>query len=609
MTEPVSFDHKAFLSTVNELPGVYRMLDAKGTVMYVGKAKNLKKRLSSYFRKTGLTTRLLNLVSSIHHIETINTRTEAEALLLENDLIKNLNPRYNVLFRDDKSYPYICLTRHRFPRLRVFRGRPDRKKGEFFGPYPSAGAIRYTINYLQRIFQLRNCEDSAMLNRSRACLQYQIKRCTGPCVGHVDEVSYQQQIEQARLFLKGESDKVIAQLVEQMEQYSNSLAFEEAATIRDRIDNLRRVTEKQFVTNFQSDMDIVACEIAEDVGCIQLFMIRNGTSLGNKAFYHRVKLDSTEADMIGSFLIQHFSRHPAPAEIIVSHQPPDVELIAESLQAVNEKAIKISSRVRDKRRKALDGALENARQSLASYLASTSVLNKRFNSMVEMLGLESVPERIECFDISHTMGESTKASCVVFNTEGANKSDYRRYNISGIEPGDDYAAMEQVLQRRYAKAIETQAELPDLILIDGGKGQLNMALKVLESLDFGQHKDNFRMFAISKGPERRAGYEQILDESGDPLAIAIETPGLLMLQQIRDEAHRFAITGHRQARAKARRKSTLEDIPGVGSKKRQLLLSRFGGLQGVKSAGVEELASVKGINQKTAQAIYDMFHR
>ncbi len=609
MTEPSAFDHKAFLSTVSELPGVYRMLDARGTVMYVGKAKNLKKRLSSYFRKTGLTTRLLNLVNSIHHIETINTRTEAEALLLENDLIKNLNPRYNVLFRDDKSYPYICLTRHRFPRLRVFRGRPDRKKGEFFGPYPSAGAIRYTINYLQRIFQLRNCEDSAMLNRSRACLQYQIKRCTGPCVGHVDEASYQQQIEQARLFLKGESDKVIAQLAEQMEQYSDSLAFEEAATIRDRIDNLRRVTEKQFVTNFQSDMDIVACEIAEDVGCIQLFMIRNGTSLGNKAFYHRVKLDSTEADMIGSFLIQHYSRHPAPAEIIVSHQPPDVELIAESLQAVNEKAIKISSRVRDKRRKALDGALENARQSLASYLASTSVLNKRFNSMVEMLGLESVPERIECFDISHTMGESTKASCVVFNTEGANKSDYRRYNISGIEPGDDYAAMEQVLQRRYAKAIETHAELPDLILIDGGKGQLNMALKVLESLDFGQHKDNFRMFAISKGPERRAGYEQILDESGDPLAIAIETPGLLMLQQIRDEAHRFAITGHRQARAKARRKSTLEDIPGVGSKKRQLLLSRFGGLQGVKSAGVEELASVKGINQKTAQAIYDMFHR
>jgi excinuclease ABC subunit C len=337
MNKHSNFDHKAFLDTVNSKPGVYRMIDRNDKVIYVGKAKNLKKRLASYFRQTGLSTRIMSLVNNIHKIEVINTRTESEALLLENDLIKNLNPRYNILFRDDKSYPYICLTRHEFPRLKVFRGKPDKRKGTFFGPFPSAGSIRYTINHVQRMFQLRNCEDSALSNRTRACLQYQIKRCTGPCVGHTDRASYQRQIEQAQMFLEGRSNQLIDQQIELMEDFANRLEFEQAAQVRDRIETLRRVTEKQFVTNFDGDIDIIACEMQQDFSCIQLFMIRNGTSLGNKPFYNRARLDTDAASLLESFIIQHYSNHPAPPEIIVSHELENSELLAESLHQLNQK--------------------------------------------------------------------------------------------------------------------------------------------------------------------------------------------------------------------------------------------------------------------------------
>lgn len=608
MTQQAAFDHKDFLATINGKPGVYRMIDKQDKVIYVGKAKNLKKRLASYFRKTGLSTRIMSLVNNINRIEVINTRTESEALLLENDLIKNLNPRYNILFRDDKSYPYVCLSNHDFPRLKIFRGKPDKSKGTFYGPFPSAGSIRYTINHVQRMFQLRNCEDSALLNRSRACLQYQIKRCTGPCVGHTDRESYQLQIKQAQMFLEGQSDELIDQQVRQMEKYSSELDYEQAAQVRDRIETLRRVTEKQFVTDFNGDIDIIACELRQDFSCIQLFMIRNGTSLGNKPFFNRAKLDTDAASLIETFIIQHYSNHPAPGEIIVSHELENVELLTESLHQLKQSRIRITHNVRHKRRRALENVVNNARQALESYLLSASLLSKRLQNLVELLHLESPPERIECFDISHTMGEATRASCVVFGKEGAIKSEYRRYNINGIQPGDDYAAMRQVLDRRYRKRQNLPEQLPDLILIDGGKGQLGIALDVLEELNILTVKENLRIFGVAKGVERRAGYEEIIDEEMSALNFPMDSPGLLLIQQIRDEAHRFAITGHRQARAKARRKSRLEEIPGIGVKKRQLLLNTFGGLQGIEAAGVEELMQIRGINRETAQMIYDSLH-
>ncbi len=608
MNDQDSFNSAAFLATVSTKPGVYRMLDKRQKVIYVGKARNLKKRLSSYFRKTGLSTRILTLVGKIAQIEVINTRTESEALLLENDLIKNLNPHYNILFRDDKSYPYICLTSHEYPRLKVYRGKTNARKGTFFGPFPSAGSIRYTINHIQRMFQLRNCEDSAMKNRSRACLQYQINRCTGPCVGHTDSTHYNKQVEQARMFLEGESDLLMDQQVALMEQCSTQLDFEQAAAIRDKIETLRHVTEKQFVTGFQSDIDILACAVQQDVCCIQLFMIRNGTSLGNKPFISRVKLSSKPEDLLQTFIMQHYSRHPPPREIIISHALPDQELVANTLDAIHESRIKLSPTVRDKRKKALENATNNAEQALKTHLLSASHLNKRFQSLVDEFQLEQAPERIECFDISHTMGEHTKASCVVFGNEGAIKSEYRCYNINNITPGDDYAAMKQVLERRYSKRKHDASLLPDLVLIDGGKGQLHRALDVFETLNLFEVKLNLRVYGVAKGVERKAGYEDIIDESFSTLTIKLDSPALLLIQQIRDEAHRFAITGHRKARARRRKTSRLEEIPGIGAKKRQMLLNTFGGLQGVQSAGVEELMQIKGINRETAQSIYDSFH-
>ena len=608
MSDKDGFDPAAFLATMSTKPGVYRMLDKQQKVIYVGKARNLKKRLSSYFRKTGLSARILTLVNKIARIEIINTRTESEALLLENDLIKNLNPRYNILFRDDKSYPYICLTRHEFPRLKIFRGKTDARKGTFFGPFPSTGSIRYTINHLQRVFQLRNCEDAAMKNRSRACLQYQIKRCTGPCVGHTDSHSYKNQTEQARLFLNGDSDILIEQQIVLMQNYADQLNFEQAAIIRDKIEMLRRITEKQFVTGFQSDIDILACVVQQDICCIQLFMIRNGTSLGNKPFISRVKLSSKPDELLQTFVMQHYSRHLPPPEIIISHALPDQNLVITTLSDLHSCKIKISATVRDKRKRALENAMNNAHQALQTHLLSASHLYKRFQSLVETLQLETPPDRIECFDISHTMGEQTKASCVVFGSEGVIKAEYRCYNIKGINPGDDYAAIRQVLEKRYGKRRYDASQLPDLVLIDGGKGQLKIALDVFSKLNLFQVKLNLRVFGIAKGVERKAGYEDIIDEDLSTLPIKSDSPARLLIQQIRDEAHRFALSGHRKARAKRRKASRLEQIPGIGVRKRQLLLNTFGGLQGVQSAGVEELIKIKGINRETAQAIYDSFH-
>lgn len=608
MSDQAEFDAPSYLKTVNNLPGVYRMLDKNQQVIYVGKAKSLIKRLSSYFRKSGLSPKTQSLVSHIHTIEVINTRTESEALILENDLIKNLNPRYNILFRDDKSYPYVQLTRHPFPRLKIYRGATSSNKGQFFGPFPSVGAIRYTILHLQRIFKLRNCEDSVFKHRSRPCLQYQIKRCTAPCVGYVNESGYQQQIKQAELFLKGQNETLISNQIQLMEQASIKLEFEKAAEYRDNIEQLRRVNEKQFVTGFNRDIDIIACELQQDYCCIQVFMIRNGTSLGNKPFFIRIKLDSQPAEILETFLIQHYTRHPIPGEIIVNVALENLALVEQTLSAIANSRINIKHRVRDKRKHALQIAVRNAQESLQRHLLSASNLNKRYQSLIEVLNLQEAPKKMECFDISHTMGEATRASCVVFGQHGATKSDYRMYIIRDITEGDDYAAMRQVLTRRYDKLRQQPENMPDLIFIDGGKGQLRSALDVLEMLDVFEVKPNLRVIGIAKGPERKAGYESILDENYNELNIRMDAPALLLIQQIRDEAHRFAITGHRRARAKARNTSRLEEIPGIGARRRQMLLQKFGGLQGVKSAGIEELMQIKGISRETARIIYDTFH-
>jgi len=410
------------------------------------------------------------------------------------------------------------------------------------------------------------------------------------------------------MFLEGRNDALIDQQIELMERHSADLDFEQAALVRDKIETLRRVTEKQFVTDFDGDIDILACDMRQDLSCIQLFMIRNGTSLGNKPFFNRIRLDTDAAMLLETFIMQHYSRHPAPREIIVSHELKNAGLLSESLFQLNQTRVKISHNVRAKRRHALENAMSNASQALDSHLASVSLLSKRWRSLVDVFHLERVPERIECFDISHTQGEATKASCVVFGREGAIKSEYRRYNIGNIQAGDDYAAMRQVLERRYRKLRDTPDLLPDLILIDGGKGQLGIALEVLKSLDIMSHRENLRVLGVAKGARRKVGYEEIIDEEMTTLNIAMDSPALLLIQQIRDEAHRFAITGHRQARAKSRRKSRLEEIQGIGAKKRQLLLNTFGGLQGVQAAGIEELMQIKGINRETAQIIYDTFH-
>jgi excinuclease ABC subunit C len=602
------FDHKAFLATVSRMPGVYRMIDRDDQVIYVGKAKNLKNRLSSYFRSSGLSPKTRSMLRHIHRIEVIQTRTESEALILENDLIKNLNPRYNILFRDDKSYPYIQLTDHEFPRLKVYRGPTKGKKGQYFGPFPNAGAIRHTIHHLQRLFRLRDCEDASFRSRTRPCLQYQIKRCTAPCVGLVSADEYHEQIAQAELFLKGRNEQLISDQVELMEQAAAALEFEKAAEIRDRIEQLRRVNEKQFVTGFNQDLDIVACVMEQDYCCIQVFMIRGGTSLGNKPFFIRSKLDDRPQSVLETFLIQHYSRHPAPGEILVNIEPEQTGLLEQALSTVTGQGIEIRHRLRGKRRQAVAMAERNARESLQRHLQSASNLNRRYQALIEALQLPAPPQRIECFDISHTQGEETRASCVVFGPEGAIKSDYRLYHIRDIRPGDDYGAMRQVLTRRYEKRIGQPQNLPDLMLIDGGKGQLHAALEILQGLDVFAVKPELRVFGVAKGPERRAGFEQIIDEEDSVLPIAMDSPALLLIQQIRDEAHRFAITGHRKARGRARTHSSLEDIPGIGARRRQLLLQKFGGLQGVKQAGVEELMQIRGINRETAQAIYDTFH-
>ena len=600
-----SFDGKAFARTLTDRPGVYRMLDAEGTVIYVGKARNLRRRVSSYFQPSVSDRKTLALVRQVRGIEVTVTNTEAEALILENNLIKQYQPRYNVLLRDDKSYPYIYLsTQQEWPRLSLHRG-ARRAPGRYFGPYPNVLAVRETLNYLQKVFPIRQCEDTFFRNRSRPCLQYQIKRCSAPCVGLVSPEAYAKDVRHVEMFLEGKSATVIDELVRQMEAASEQLEFERAAQIRDRIATLRKIQERQHIAGEKGDLDVIACVSKDGLACVQVFFFRKGLSLGNKSFFPKMPLDMSEADVLAAFIARYYLGRPAPRELIVSHRLAERSLLEEALSQGSGYRVKISTGVRGERRHWLELAKTNAEYALAGRLASRVTLDERFGELQEVLGLDEIPNRIECFDISHSHGEATVASCVVFNRDGPVKSDYRRFNIEGVAPGDDYAAMRQALLRRYTRIKKGEVPMPDLLLIDGGKGQLAQAAAVLRELQI----EGVVLLGIAKGPTRKPGEETLFLEGDDTeYAWPPTSPALHLLQQIRDEAHRFAVTGHRQRRGKTRRTSVLESIPGLGVKRRQALLKHFGGLQGIASAGVEDLVKVPGISVALAERIYDAFH-
>ena len=599
----VPFDAKAFLKSLPGSPGVYRMLNAQGEVLYVGKARHLKKRVSSYFRTTGLSGKTRALMSQMRAMEYTVTNTETEALILEFHLIQEHMPRYNILLRDDKSYPYLYLSKEDFPRLSLHRG-AQRGAGRYFGPYPNAWAVRESLNLLQKLFRMRQCEDSFFRSRSRPCLQYQIKRCTAPCVGLIDKDAYQRDVRDAVLFLEGRSSQVIDDWVARMEQAAAALDYEQAALYRDQIANLRRVQERQYVSGERGDLDIVACVARNGVGCVQVFFIRAGRNLGNKTYFPQ-GTDMDTAETLTAFLTQYYLSREVPAEILVNQPPEDADLLAQVLSEQAKRTILITHKVRGERARWLALAVTNAEQALDARLASKAGMSQRLLALQEALQQDELPARMECFDISHTMGEATVASCVVFDGEGPCKSDYRRFNIEGIEPGDDYGAMRQALTRRYTRLKQGEARLPDILFIDGGRGQLSTAQQVLEELQIG----DITLVGIAKGEGRKPGLERLFLPGRDtPLILPAHSPALHLIQQIRDEAHRFAITAHRQRRGKARTTSVLEDIAGMGPKRRQQLLKQFGGLREVARAGVEDLTKVKGISKQLAQQIYDALH-
>lgn len=600
-----AFDSASFLKTITSKPGVYRMYDAEDKVLYVGKAKNLKKRVSSYFRKTGLSPKTSVLVTHIHHIDVTVTHTESEALILESNLIKEFHPRYNILMRDDKSYPYIYVSsKANYPGIALHRG-ARKKPGRYLGPYPNAGAVRETINLLQRTFKIRQCEDSYFQNRSRPCLQYQIKRCTAPCVGYISEQAYKLDIKHALLFLEGKSRQIINELVEAMEKAADKQNYEKAAIYRDQISNLQKIAERQHISAEKGDIDIVACATEGGQACVTVFYVRNGLNLGNRNFYPKLPEALSEEEILAAFIPQFYLEREAPAEVILSAKPAQLELIQNVLSEQAEHKVSLRTRVRAERAKWLELAASNAANALTTRLLSRTGLLKRFEALQDVMQLDSLPLRLECFDISHTQGEATIASCVVFTPEGPYKTDYRRYNIEGITGGDDYAAMRQALQRRFKKSKQKEQVLPGILFIDGGKGQLRQAIEIFEELDI----NNVLLIGVAKGEGRKAGLEKLVFSDGRPdLHLGLDSPALNLILQVRDEAHRFAISGHRAQRAKKRRESPLENISGLGPKRRQTLLKHFGGLQGITRAGVEDLAKIPGISTKLAQSIYDEFH-
>ena len=603
----MGFDAREFLASLTELPGVYRMLDADGAVLYVGKAKNLKKRVSSYFRENLPSPRIAHMVSQIAAVETTATRTEAEALLLENNLIKSLSPRYNILFRDDKSYPYIVLTRDEFPRLGFFRGNPDRK-ADYFGPYPSSWAIRDSIHLLQKMFRLRTCEDSVFANRSRPCLLYQIKRCSGPCVGHVSTEDYAADVQLASMFLLGRQQEVTGRLTKAMEAASARLAFEQAAVYRDQIQSLRQVQEKQYVSsNKGEDIDIIVALRESGQLCVNLAMVRGGRHLGDRPQFPVNAGDCSPAEAVAAFIRQHYAAHPAPARVVALPLPEREEGsdVGQLLAELAGRAVPVSEARSVVHRAWAEMAVQNARLAIGARNQASAQQERRLLALQQVLALPDAIRRIECFDISHTQGEAAVASCVVYQGNAMKKADYRRFNIRNIEPGDDYAAMRQVVSRRYERVAGGEGMAPDLILIDGGKGQVACAQAALAELGLGE----LAMIGVAKGEGRKPGLETLVfPDAREPLQLPAEHPALHLVQEIRDEAHRFAITGHRARRGKARRTSKLEDLPGIGAARRKALVARFGGLAGVLAASPDQLAEVPGISRKQAEEIFAALH-
>jgi excinuclease ABC subunit C len=608
-TLPAEFDSAAFLRTLTVQSGVYRMFDHAGQVLYVGKARNLKKRVASYFRAAEqLAPKTRALMKHTVCVEVTATHTETEALLLENNLIKEHRPRYNIVLRDDKSFPYIYLsTEEGFPRLAFHRG-PRRGKGRYFGPFAGAGAVRETLNLLQKLFMVRQCENSFFRNRSRPCLQHQIKRCTAPCVGLVDEARYADDVRHAVMFLEGKSEAMIEELVGRMENAAKGREYEAAGRYRDQILSLRRVQERQYISGAKGDVDVVAARIRDGIGVVQLFVVRNGHSLGTKTITPRHVAGAESKEILEAFLPQYYlsatANRQVPAEILVSEPIEDNDVLQAALSEVAGRKVAVRHRVRGNRARWLQMANTNAELVLDQRLAARASLRERFDALQDALGLDEPPMRIECFDVSHSAGEATVASCVVFETDGPVKSDYRRFNIKDIEPGDDYAAMHQALKRRYTRLRKEEAKMPDLLIVDGGKGQLTQARAVLDELQL----DGLAVLGVAKGSTRKPGLEQLFMVGCDrPLILPGDAVALHLIQQIRDEAHRFAITGHRARRGRARNTSVLEQIPGIGAKRRQRLLSEFGGLQGVARAGVEDLLRVSGISRSLAKDIYTAF--
>jgi excinuclease ABC subunit C len=604
-----NFDAKNFLKNLTTRPGIYQMLDDKAHVLYVGKARNLKQRVANYFRSNLKDPKTSALMKQVCDVSITITQTENEALILESNLIKQLKPRYNILLRDDKSYPYLFLSIYApFPRLSFHRG-AQREKGEYFGPFPNASAVHETLDLLQKLFKIRQCSESFFNNRTRPCLQYQIKRCTAPCVGYIKEQDYKESISHALLFLKGKNDEVIKLLTEKMATASENLAFEEAARYRDQIVSLRHIQQNRFVSGKEGDIDILVIAQKDGRACIEILSIRAGRLIGNKSFFPKIPKDAAETEVLSEFLPQYYLSkgrgHSHPRKILLNLTLTDQDWLENALSEHIGHKINISKPQKGQPIKWLKMALLNAQHSLANHLSSRMNYEKWLIALQNTFKLPETPKRLECFDISHTMGEATVASCVVFGNEGPIRTDYRRFNIKDITPGDDYAAMKQAITRRYTRLKEKEEKLPDILVIDGGKGQLAKAREVLEELQI----NNITLLGVAKGEGRKAGLEKLfLDDDKTAIKLDNDSPVLHLIQQIRDEAHRFAIMGHRQQRSKARITSELENIPGIGPKRRRELLQHFGGLQGIKGASIEDLVKVPGMNAQLAQRLYDALH-
>ena len=606
MSDEAPFEVETFLKSLTHRPGVYRMLDAKHRVIYVGKARDLKKRVSSYFTRAQQAPKTAAMMEQVARVEVTVANTEAEALILEYSLIKRHKPRFNVLLRDDKSYPYIyASTDQPFPRLKFHRG-ARRGKGRYFGPYPSTRAVRQTINELQKLFLIRNCEDSFFNNRTRPCLQYQIKRCTAPCTQLISSEQYRADIEAAIQFLEGKNAHVVNTFVTRMEQASADQDYEQAARFRDQISKLKEVQARQLVKRSdRKDLDILGFASNGAIHCVTVMFIRHGSVIGSRDHFPRLPGETDKQRILNAFVAQYYLGRAAPPEIIIETDIDDAELLQPELSERAGHKVEIRSRVRGDRARWLQMARTNAEQGLTLKAASNATIRRQFAALGEALGLDEAPQRLECFDVSHTSGEATVASCVVFNTAGPLKSDYRRFNLSPDVAGDDYGAMAEALRRRYKRVKKGEVPMPDVLFIDGGKGQLAEAMKVLDELEL----DWLTVVAVAKGRARRPGAERLFRPGRDRAeSLSPDSPALLLIQQIRDEAHRFAITGHRHRRAKARRTSRLEEIAGLGPKKRRELLRQFGGLQGVLAAGVDDLAQVRGIGRRLAETIYNDLH-